>query len=107
MASRSNAVWCTAIAMSASVAIVIAAGFRNAHASPPAAQTQAASGGACIALPLASAETVSVSSADAAEALRTLMAGYLTGPTIRNVLLDARLPSQAPPCWSPSSGHRR
>jgi hypothetical protein len=44
---------------------------------------------------MASAETVSVPSADAAVALRTLMAGYLTGPTIRNVLLDARLPSQA------------
>src|SRR5690242_12345057 len=49
----------------------------------------------CVALPLPSVRGAEGSATDLATPLRDLVASYLSGPTLRTVTLDARLPAQA------------
>jgi hypothetical protein len=57
---------------------------------------QDAASGVCIAVPLPAAQGVEGSATDVGVAVRDLFTGYLRGPAIQVVPLDARLASQAP-----------
>jgi hypothetical protein len=61
---------------------------------PVAAQDAAP--GVCIAIPLPAVQGVEGSATDVGVAVRDLFTGYLRGPAIQVVPLDARLASQAP-----------
>lgn len=58
-------------------------------------QDAASSTPACVAVVLPSVQGVDGSAAEVASAVRDLFVSYLTGPSIRSIPLEARLPSQA------------
>jgi hypothetical protein len=70
---------------SAALAAAVLAGTTSAAAAEPA----------CVGIALPSVRGAQGSATDAAAALRDLLAGYLTGPSIQAVSLEARLPAQA------------
>jgi hypothetical protein len=55
-----------------------------------------ASGAGCIAIVMPAVQGMPGNTADAAGGIRDVIANYLTGPTVKVVALEARLPSQAP-----------
>ena len=69
--------------------------FALLTARPPQAEPAARPDAACVALVLPSAEGVDDAMAVAAS-VRSIFQSYLTGPSLKSVLLDARLPSHVP-----------
>jgi len=65
-----------------------------AHAAPGAAQ-DAPRGQTCVAVMLPSVQGAEGSATDVATAVRDLFVSYLTGPSIRSIPLESRLPAQA------------
>ena len=80
------------VSLAAATAAVLLAGTPGVADSnqdtPPSAQT-------CLAIVLPSVQGVEGSAADVASAVRDLFVSYLSGPSIRTISLEARLPSQA------------
>ena len=72
-------------------AFVAAATVASAQDAAPAAAADAP----CIAIVLPSVQGVEGSATQVAEGLRELLTSYLTGPTLRTITLEARLPSLA------------
>lgn len=71
---------------------VVFAGAASAQDSQPAAEQAK---GVCVALVLPSVQGVEGSATEMATGVRELFSSYLTGPSIRSIVLDARLASQA------------
>jgi len=67
--------------------------FAIAAAAPQAAAAPA--GGACVALMLPMVDGVDGDASAVAASVRSIFQSYLTGPSLKSVLLEARLPSQA------------
>lgn len=67
----------------------------TAHARPGGSAQASASAARCVSLPLPSLRGADGNASDLAAALRDLVSSFLTGPSFRTVLLDARLAEHA------------
>lgn len=89
----------TSLSFNPIAASIIAVTYLLAAAAPAIAQETAAaataSSQACVAIVMPSATGVDGDATAFSTSLRDLFAGYLTGPSLRAINLEARLPSQA------------
>ena len=65
------------------------------YAAPARAQEAQTPPGICVAIMLPSVQGVDGSATEVAKAVRELLSSYLTGPSMRTVAIDARLPALA------------
>ena len=79
--------WCLVLSLVSGLMTLTPAVMRS--------ETQASPAARCVALPLASLRGAETNTTDLSTGIRELVASFLSGPSLRTVMLAARLPEQA------------